>query len=314
VLSVKRLLDRPIISPAMLAGEEGRNIAFPSLIKVPEWVPGRLGAYYLYFGHHRGDYIRMAFADDIMGPWTIHGPGVLHLRNVATIEDHISAPDVIAVDEAKQIRMYFHGVPLGGGPQANFVAISADGLQFTPRPEQLGLFYFRVFEHRNLWYAMAKGGKLYRSRNGLTDFVGGQDAFPPVPRNTGSYNAPGSVRHVGLHRTGDVLDVYYTRIGDKPERILRGRMALSLEDRPEDWMKWRVQGETPILEPGPDWEGGSLPLRRSRAGQSAAPERALRDPFVYVEKGRKYLLYAVAGEQGIALAEIMESAAVANIG
>jgi hypothetical protein len=152
----------------------------------------------------------------------------------------------------------------------------------------------------------------------LTDFVGGPDAFPPVRGSTESYNAPGCVRHVGLHRTGDVLEVYYTRIGDRPERILRGSMALNPEDRPvagpEVWMEWRVRGETPILEPGPDWEGGSLPLRRSRAGQSAAPERALRDPFVYVEKGRKYLLYAVAGEQGIALAEIMESAAVATIG
>ena len=314
MLSVKRLLDRPIIWPAMLPGEEGRNIAFPSVIKVPEWVPSRLGSYYLYFGHHKGEYIRMAFADDIMGPWTIHDPGVLHLREVPMIEDHISAPDVITVGEEKQIRMYFHGVPVGTGPQANYVAISADGLQFTPCPERLGSFYFRVFEYRNLWYAMAKGGKLYRSRNGLTDFVGGSDAFPPVRGNTESYNAPGSVRHVGLHRTGDVLEVYYTRIGDKPERILRGSMALNPEDWHEGWMGWRVRGETPILEPGPDWEGGSLPLRRSRAGQSAAPERALRDPFVYVENGRKYLLYAVAGEQGIALAEIMESAAVATIG
>ena len=30
----------------------------------------------------------------------------------------------------------------------------------------------------------------------------------------------------------------------------------------------------------------------------------LRDPAVYVEDGRTYLLYAVAGESGIAIAEV----------
>jgi hypothetical protein len=40
----------------------------------------RLGKYYLYFADHKGRYIRLADADDIAGPWTIHPPGSLHLE------------------------------------------------------------------------------------------------------------------------------------------------------------------------------------------------------------------------------------------
>ena len=34
------------------------------------------------------------------------------------------------------------------------------------------------------------------------------------------------------------------------------------------------------------------------------PANQLRDPAIYEEDGRVYLLYAVAGERGIALAEV----------
>ena len=39
------------------------NINGPSLVRVPEWVENPLGKYYLYFAHHRGAYIRLAYAD-----------------------------------------------------------------------------------------------------------------------------------------------------------------------------------------------------------------------------------------------------------
>ena len=64
---VERLLDVPIITPA-LHPSIGENIQGPSLIRVPEWVEGRLGAYYLYFADHKGRYIRLAYADDLLGP------------------------------------------------------------------------------------------------------------------------------------------------------------------------------------------------------------------------------------------------------
>jgi hypothetical protein len=39
------------------------------------------------------------------------------------------------------------------------------------------------------------------------------------------------------------------------------------------------------------------------AGAATGPEHALRDPAVFIEAERVFLLYSVAGEFGIAIAE-----------
>ena len=69
-----------MIHQKMFSGEDGDNINGPSLIKVPEWVNDPLGKYYLYFAHHRGEYIRMAYSDNITGPYTIYNEGTLKLN------------------------------------------------------------------------------------------------------------------------------------------------------------------------------------------------------------------------------------------
>ena len=53
--------------------EIGTNINGPSLIQVPDWVPSPLGRYYLYFAHHQGKHIQMAYSDHLQGPWTVYG-------------------------------------------------------------------------------------------------------------------------------------------------------------------------------------------------------------------------------------------------
>ena len=77
-MTIKRLAHGPIIYPELDASI-GTNINGPSLIRVPDWLPDRLGTYYLYFGHHQGKYIRLAYADRLEGPWTIYKPGTLQL-------------------------------------------------------------------------------------------------------------------------------------------------------------------------------------------------------------------------------------------
>lgn len=86
----------------------GDNVNGSSLIKVPEWVPSPLGRYYLYFAHHDGRYIRLAFADSIEGPWRMHEPGVLPIEN-SLFRGHIASPDVHVDHNARCIRMYYHG-------------------------------------------------------------------------------------------------------------------------------------------------------------------------------------------------------------
>lgn len=37
------------------------------MIRVPDWVADKRGTFYMYFAHHKGTYIYMAFADKLSG-------------------------------------------------------------------------------------------------------------------------------------------------------------------------------------------------------------------------------------------------------
>lgn len=301
-LRARVLRNEPIIIPSMLPGRDGENINGPSLIRVPEWVSKPLGRYYLYFAHHRGTYIRLAYADDVTGEWTIYPGGVLDLSAVPPVTDHVASPDLVIDEASRHLRMYFHGPSVTeNGAQRSFVALSGDGINFTPRNDVLGPFYFRVFQHGGSWYALSKGALVHRSPDGLTPFVAGWDAYPVAsPGGRGQYNEVGNVRHVAVHKTGDRLVVYFTRIGDRPERILRSWIDLSAE-----WTSWTMGPAQEIIRPSHVFEGSSLPLRPSKAGPARGPENALRDPAIFADiDDRLYLLYSVMGESGIGIAEV----------
>jgi hypothetical protein len=296
----RRLPGNPIIRPQMLPGDDGANINGPSLIRAPLWLTNRLGTYYLYFAHHNGKYIRLAYADRLEGPWKVYEPGTLQLKEAPGCKGHIASPD-LHVDEARrEIRMYFHGPAKDGSGQKSFVAVSPDGLHFQAIDEVLGQFYFRVFPWQAAWFAMAKGGLLYRSENGLTGFVKGKNPLPGGDVRDENANTPGP-RHVALHRVGNELRVYYSNIGDAPERILRCRIQLT-----DNWQTWTASAPEEVLRPATDYEGANLPLKPSVAGAMKGPENALRDPGIFVDAdGRVYLLYSVAGESGIGITELV---------
>ena len=108
------------------------------------------------------------------------------------------------------------------------------------------------------------------------------------------------MRHSAVRLRGSTLEVFYTNIGDCPERILRGTV-----DVEGDWHGWRAAPPHVVLEPELDYEGGEMPLRPSRRGMAPEPVRELRDPAIFEEEDRTYMLYSVAGERGIALAELV---------
>ena len=58
----------------------GSNINGPRIIRMPNWCKNKLGKYYLYFSDHKGKYIRLAFSDNLTGPWKLYSPGVLNLK------------------------------------------------------------------------------------------------------------------------------------------------------------------------------------------------------------------------------------------
>ena len=118
--------------------------------------------------------------------------------------------------------MYFHGPATGG--QMSFVALSANGLDFTAKPDILAPFYLRVFQHDGWWYGIAKNvnesGVLLRSRDGLRPFERGPDIIHQM-------------RHCALLKKGNTLWVFFTRIGDAPEQII-----LTTFDLTKDWKAW----------------------------------------------------------------------------
>lgn len=283
----------------MLPAGDGGNINGPSLIRAPDWLPGRLGRYYLYFAHHSGSYIRLAFADRLEGPWKVHAPGTLHLSQTIACRDHIASPDVHVDEARREIRMYFHGVPQAGGRQRTYLARSGDGLSFMAETTPLAPFYLRALPLADLWIGMTKGGRLFTSPSGL-------EPFKPAPvelfaMGDKSGNAAGDLRHVALHRQADVLTVYFSRIGDAPEQILRVRFDLR-----QPISDWVVRDVEPVIHPEQVWEGIDQPSRPSRSGASRRREHAVRDPAILEDEGRVYLAYSVAGEAGIALAELLD--------
>jgi hypothetical protein len=289
-MQVQRFAENPIVRPNMDA-RMGDNINGPSLIRVPDWVANPLGRYYLYFAHHDGRYIRLAFADDLHGPWGMHEPGVLPLEQ-SLFAGHIASPDVQIDEQRRQIRLYYHGAerPTGGGqPQQTRLALSSDGLQFKAQPEELGLPYFRLFRWRDTWYAVAMPGVLYRSADGLTGFERGPTL--PLP----------NIRHCALKVVGDRLEFFYTQIGDCPEGVL-----LATIDLTPDWSAWQPSPPVVVLEPELPYEGADQPRVPSARGLIHGPVHQLRDPDIFEEDGRTYLVYTVAGEYGLALAELID--------
>ena len=59
-----------------------------------------------------------------------------------------------------------------------------------------------------------------------------------------------------------------------------------------------------VLRPEHDWEGADEPLEPSIRSVAYGPVNQLRDPAIFEEDGQVFLLYAVAGEAGIAIAEV----------
>lgn len=291
--TVDRFAENPLVTPES-DDRIGTNVNGSSVIRAPEWLDDPLGEYYMYFAHHGGEYIRLAHADDLRGPWEVYPPGTLHLAETR-FDDHVASPDVHVDRDAERIRMYFHGCcgPFehAAGPfdQVTDVATSTDGIDFAVRGETLGNSYFRVWTYDETHYALANDGHLYRSADPLSPFERERELFP---RN----------RHFAVDFLDpDTLRVFLTRRGDRPERI---QVAILDLDTPYD--EWRADPHPPetVLWPSRAYEGAELPLSTSEAGPADDPVRALRDPAVFEEDGRKYLFYAVAGERGIAGAEI----------
>jgi len=93
--------------------------------------------------------------------------------------------------------------------------------------------------------------------------------------------------------------VFWTQVGHIPERVLLSTIDLSVE-----WQAWKETEAIEVLRPERQWEGADAPLEPSVRSTAYGHVNQLRDPAVFVEDDHVYLLYSVAGESGIAIAEV----------
>jgi hypothetical protein len=317
-----RFAENPLItlstSPSI-----GDNANGPTIIRVPRWVQRPLGRYYMYFAHHSGQFIRLAYADSVRGPWKVHEPGVLHVKDTAFfrpqpdpvdsppgVYTHIASPEIY-IDEARQrVILWTHGmwtegqrwperrqdagawVKQRGYAQFTQAAESSDGLTFQVKPAITRQSYLRVIPFDGRFYGMARLGQLLRAPGPLEVFELGGSPFRDTPYAN-------RVRHVTLLEDKGLLHTVFSAIGDAPESILHTTLQMK-----GDWETWRVGPVTKVLVPETTYECPELPLEKSEVGEIDRPARQLRDPALFRDDGKLYLFYTFCGEQGIAGAEV----------
>jgi hypothetical protein len=289
-MDATRFEENPLLT-LEVSDSIGDNINGPSVIEAPPWVDDPFGRYYMYFAHHGGDFVRVAYADDLRGPWTVYEPGTLH-KSETRFDDHVASPDVHLDHDRERVRLYFHGCCVEAGQRTD-MAVSPDGLSFDVVAEDLGPFYVRAFEHGDTTYALAKadgGCVAFRADGPDGPFLEGPTLIDRC-------------RHTAVRVAGNHLDVFYSAADSRPERIQYRSVDLS-----PHWSDWAASDPETVLRPERDYEGGDQPLEESESGPVFEPVRQLRDPAVYetAPDERDVLFYSIAGERGIAGATLSE--------
>ena len=162
-----------VISRTNAGGNLAGNINGPSVIRVPDWIPASErvnpnAVYYMYFAHHVGFNIRLAWAESLNGEWRLFNTGnapdrawgvngnntgtqtprtgVLSLSsgntgnnrvesnggsNLIAANGHIASPDVHVDNVNQRILMYYHAPYTEINGQNTFIATSKYGLNFN---------------------------------------------------------------------------------------------------------------------------------------------------------------------------------------
>ena len=322
--------SQPIISQQMFidlgVADEGDNINGPSLIRVPDWIARHNRAdpdanYYLYFGNHTGDYIRMAWASDVLGPWTLHNSGSnvaigdrgvldnggvdLNIgMGIIIEENHLASPDVHVDHVNERIIMYFHagsstffnGNEMNG--QFTWVSTSPYGLEFIDNiePVRMSTSYFRQFAHGGELYAFNNSAYPRRALDPLNpwqptpNYYSGSTIPSLWQRHPAPLTQDAIFEATGLLR--EDLRVRHTavRVVDDQLQVFytqRGdspeRVMMSTVDlRVSDWADWEFSYPgEELLQAVSGWEGGQFEPEPSEAASAPEDTNQLRDPFVF---------------------------------
>jgi len=338
----KRTSSLPLLSE--LAEERGYvNINGPTVIRVPDWVRRPLGRYYMYFAHHKGSYIRLAYANSPLGPWTLYRPGVMPLSASGfpeTVEEGEEVAgigtlfDTFSLYVIRDYLLMAYRALVTDPAERKARGLSAQAPQavhvaspeiYVDEANWRLLMYYHGYDGRG-----NQSSRMATSADGLTFEVQPQRVFSTYLRGFEFGDQHYLLAMPGvLYRGRDPEGPFEPRdrLLFEPDMrhaglLLEGstlyvfwssvgyapeRILLSQVDlSPPDWNDWVATAPVDLLRPEVHWEGSALSVRPSLRGEMYAAAHELRDPFVFRDRdGQLYLYYVGGGEKGIGVARLI---------
>jgi hypothetical protein len=161
------------------------------------------------------------------------------------------------------------------------------------------LFYLTVpVQYDGYYYALAK-----IQENGIGALAITRGKSLKSASEKGPILARG-VRHCDVHAVDSILHVFFTMIGDAPERILLGTIDMS-----SNWIEWLLLPGPVLLSPEHGYEHGNAATVASQIGTAGCTAKnELRDPHFLPDKESPsdsltgLLFCTVQGERAFAMA------------
>lgn len=274
----------PIITPTKIPRDfDSSNIGNCSVFKTPECLKRLYDTEYLMlFSGHLGRGIRVAGSEHPEKNWRVFKRPLLHIDQTLCTDPLLQLDVVWSHD--------IFGVIYSGvyqGLQTVFISATFDGCDYKHKnlninQEYYGLRYFSI--ENNSYIIYTNNNSVIIKKFYDNEFI----LHSKIDLK--------NVRSLHLDTNKDPW-LYWTVIGDSPESIHRGKLNL---------VTFTLSNIQTICSPSDMWDGGRLPNLPSKPGPESKVNQ-LRHPFVFNNRGRKFIYYNYSGETGIAVLEIINA-------
>lgn len=316
--------DEQLLEQCLLPTEDQANVNSPMPIKVRPWLSKAFHKFsmVLYYSSHTKNEMNVVGFDSSSGMWKRMANNVS-----VTFEDSgssgicksLHSPSIYINESEERLYMYLHGHGCQQKPstiknfQPTLLYTSSDGLKWqrfsgTNTSNQTYIFWNKFYASTpvynpqdGFYYTMARiadehGTILCRSPSLAGPFEEG----PVIGLG---------LRHFDTILIEGIIYVFYSMMGDRPERLLLASIDTTMTT---NWTNWKLLPGPRILQPKYSYEHGNEAVASTKEGP-ASIRHEVRDPrFLLHSKETAnshdgfsgLLFYVVQGEKGIAMANI----------